>query len=207
VWSQDGQVLIAPCASGARDAADQIPGTVEPHALWRSGLGLAGQRRRDLRLGLGADARHLAQAASSGRLPKLAGAVDVERAGDVDDALGAQPEIAPEADKVRHKVALELGELRDLSRGHELAQAALDPGADAPKLATPTGGDELGNRHRAVADGLGRPPVGADRVWIGVPELQHRREGVEPIGDLGVVHYVAAALSTRSRSPGCRRAS
>jgi hypothetical protein len=42
-----------------------------------------------------------------------------------------------------------------------------------------------------VADGLGRPPVCADRVRIGIAELQHRREGVEPVGDLGVVHYVS----------------
>ena len=79
---------------------------------------------------------------------------------------------------------------------HELAQAGFDPAADAPKLATATGGDELGDRHRAVADRLGRPPVGADRVRIGVAELQHRREGVEPVGDLGVVHYVALPKQT-----------
>ena len=193
--------IIIPCDLEARDAADEIPGAVEPHAPWRAGLGLPGQRRHDLRLGLGADARHVAQAAGRGRLPQLASGADVERAGDVDRALGAQPEVAAEADEVRHKVALELGELRDLSRRHELAQAGLDPGADPPQLATATGGDELGDRHPAVADALGCPPVGADRVRIGVAELQHRREGVEPVGDLGVVHYVAAALSTRSRSP------
>ncbi len=96
--------------------------------------------------------------------------------------------------------------LRDLSRSHEFAQAGLDPGADAPQLPTAIGGDELGDRHPAVADGLGRPPVGADRIRVGVAELQHRREGIEPVGDLGIVHYVAAALSTSPRSPGCGRA-
>jgi len=52
-----------------------------------------------------------------------------------------------------------------------------------------------------VADGLGRPPVGADRVRIGVAELQHRREGVEPVGDLSVVHYLAPALAPARGHP------
>ena len=67
-------------------------------------------------------------------------------------APGAQPEIAAEPDQVRHELALELGELGDLSRGQELAQSGVDPGADATKLATSTGGDELGDRRRAATD-------------------------------------------------------
>ena len=191
---------------GARDAADQLPGTVEPYTPWRAGFGLTGQRRHQLRLGLRADAGHVAQTAGSGRLPQLACGADLEGAGDVDDALGTQPEVAAQTDEVRHEVALELGELRDLSGGDELAQAGLDPGTDASKLATPTRGDELGDRHRAVANGLGRPPVGADRVRIGVAQFQHRREGVEPVSDLGVVHYVAAASRTESGRSGSGRA-
>src|SRR5205807_10139232 len=79
--------------------------------------------------------------------------------------------------------------LRDRPRGEGLAQTGLDSGAEAPRLATATGGDQLGDGDRAVANGLGRPPVGTDRVRIGDPELQHGPEGVEPVGDLGVVHY------------------
>ena len=161
-----------------RDAADELPSPVEPYAPRRAGLALPGECRDDLRFGLGSDAGHVAQAAPSGRLSQLAGGADVERAGDVDDALGAQPQVSAEADEVRHEVALELDELRDLSRFHELTQARLDPGADAPKLATATGGDKLGDPHPVVANGLRRPPVGTDRVGISVAEFQHGREGV-----------------------------
>ena len=125
--------------------------------------------------------------------------MDLERAGDVDDALGAQPEVTAETDEVGHEIALELGELRDLSRSHEFAQARLDSRADASQLPTPAGSDEFGDRHRAVANGLGRTPVGANRVRIGVAQLQHRREGVEPVGDLGVVHYVVTASRSECR--------
>src|SRR5205807_10179084 len=112
--------------------------------------------------------------------PQLGGGADVKRPGDVDRALGAQPEVPAEADDVRGEVALELGQLRNLSRGHELAQAGLDPGTDAPKLPAATGGNELSDRHPAVADGLSGAPVGADRVRVGVAELQHGGKGVEP---------------------------
>ena len=53
---------------------------------------------------------------------------------------------------------------------------------------------KLGDGHGAVADGLGGSLVGADRVRIGVPQLEDRGEGVEPVGDLGVIHCVAWAF-------------
>src|SRR5207248_1087698 len=124
---------------GARDAAEELSGAGEPQSARRSGLGLPGQRRHDLRLDLRADPGHLAEAARGGGLPQLAGGADVERPGDVDRAPGAQPQVAGEADQVGYQVALELGELRDLPRRHELSQPSLDPRPDPAKLATTPG--------------------------------------------------------------------
>ena len=83
----------------------------------------------------------------------------LERAGDVDGALGAQPEVAAEADEVRHQVALELGELRDLSRGHELAQAAPRSRGRCPE-ARDRDRRRRARRPAPRCGGRSRPPAG-----------------------------------------------
>ena len=186
-----------------RDRADQVPCAVQPQASGEAGFGLTGERRDDLGLGLRADARHLAQAPGGRGLPQLVRGPHPERAGDVDRARGAQPEVAAEPDEAGDELTLELGELGDLSRLQQLAQASLDPRTDAFEHAPATACDELLHRRRAAPDRVRRPAVGADRVRIGVAELQHRGKRVEPVGDLSIGHDLrhATAASLRQRHP------
>ena len=106
----------------------------------------------------------------------------------LDRAFRTQPEVAAEADEIRRKLALELCELPDLPGLHELPQPGLDARADAAQVAYVARRDQLGDRHREAADGLRRPPIGARGVWVGVAEVEQRREGVEPVGNLAIVH-------------------
>ena len=76
---------------------------------------------------------------------------------------------------------------------HDLDKAYV-PGSLAEMLRQRAGGDAT--VAATVADGLGGPPVRADRVRVGVAQLQHRRKGVEPVGDLGVLHYCARSSAT-----------
>ena len=55
--------------------------------------------------------------------------------------------------------------------------------------------------HGGVPNRLGSPPVGADRVRVGVSELEHRREGVEPVGDVGVLHGTTRSTSRIGEAP------
>ena len=77
----------------------------------------------------------------------------------LDRALGAQPEVAAEADQPGRELALELRELGDLPRLDQLAQPRLDPRADPAQLAHPAGPHQLGDRARARR-GSSRPPGG-----------------------------------------------
>src|ERR1700739_3211680 len=101
----------------ARDPADELPGPVEPDALGHAGVGLARERRHDLRLALRADPGNVAQTAGGGR-PTPLRRWAVERASDVEHAPGAQTQVTAEADEVGHELALELCEPRDRSRRH-----------------------------------------------------------------------------------------
>ena len=116
-----------------------------------------------------------------------------------------EPEVAAQADQVRDEIALELGQLGDLPGAHQLAQPGVDPGPDPPQLTAATGGDELGDAKRRVANRLRGAAVGAQRVRVGVTELEDRGERVEPVGDLGVVHR-RAAVQRRRRAARATRA-
>ena len=113
----------------------------------------------------------------------------VERAGELQRALRAQPEVAAEADEVRRELALELGQLGDRARLDELAQPAPRCSRPMPaQLPDPPGAHEVGDGGRRAADGLRRPPVGARAVRVRLGELEQARERLQPVGDLRVVH-------------------
>ena len=119
---------------------------------------------------------------------ELVGGAHAERARQLDRALGAQAEVAAEADEVRRQLALDLSELLDLARLHQLAQPRLDPLADPAQLADPATAHEVLDWERGTPDRLGGAAVGADRVRVRLDELEHQRERLQAIGDLGVVH-------------------
>ena len=180
---------------GSRDAADKLPGAVEQKSLPRSRLGFAGEGVDEQRLGLRTDSRHRPQPALGGRLAQLVGGADVQGPSELDRAPGAESEVAPEADEIRRELALELLQLADLAGLDELAQPRLDPRADPPQLADPSGPHELAHGRRGAADHLGRAAVRAGRVRAGVAELEQRRQRVQAIGDLGVVHRSSVAAA------------
>ena len=217
--ADDGEVLarVAPAANVASglgverggDGVHELAGAVEQEPLARAALGFLRQGLAQLGLGLGADAGHGAEAAFGGGLAQLFGGADAEGARDLDRAPRAEPEVAAEADEVGGELALELGELGDLAGVDELAQARLDAGADAAQVAHAPGLDELGHRGRHVANRLGGAPVGAGGVGVGLGKLKQRREGVQAVGDLRVVHRPqspppAPATSARSCGAGSR---
>jgi hypothetical protein len=100
----------------------------------------------------------------------------------------AQPEVAAEADEAGHELVLELGQLGDVAGVHQLAQARLDPRADPAQVAHAPRPHQIGDRDRRGADRLGRAAVGAGGVGVGLGELEHRGERLQPIGDDRVVH-------------------
>ena len=117
-----------------------------------------------------------------------------ERPRQLDRALGAEPEVAPEADEIGRQLALELGQLGDLAGLDQLAQPRLDSVADSTQLADAARPYELGDRDGAPGSSR-RPAIGADRVRVRLDELEHHRERLEAIGDLVVVH--GAVVSRR----------
>ena len=146
------------------------------------------ERLEQQRLGLGTDPRHVAQPPRRGGLAELVGGADVERPRKLDRASSAEPEVPTEADEIGRQLALELGELGDLAGLDQLAEPRRDSVADSAQLADPLGPHEVRDRDRRIADRLGGTPVGADRVRVRLDELEHQRERLEAIGDLGVVH-------------------
>jgi hypothetical protein len=122
------------------------------------------------------------------RLAKLLGGPYAERPSQLDRALGAEPEVAAQADELRRHLPFELLQLGDLAGLHELAQPRLDAPADSSQLAHPPGPQQLLDRDPGRADRLGGTPVRARRVGIRLDELEQRGERVEAIGDLGVLH-------------------
>ena len=175
-------------AEGVRDAADQLPAAVEEQAALRARLPLAGERFEQLRLALRPDPRHAAQPPGRRRLAQLAGRPHAERPRDLERARGAQAEVAAEADQLGRELALELRQLGDLAGLDQLPQPALDPRADAAQLAHPPGPDQPGDRHRRAADRLGGAVIGARLVRVRVGQLEQRCEGLQAVGDPGVVH-------------------
>ena len=132
---------------------DELPRAASSSPRGGSRLGFARERLEQPRLGLGPD-RPARPAAGRPPPPREAPRrrADAERPRDLHRALRAQPEIAAETDQPGRQLALELRQLGDVARLHELAQPRLDPRADAAQLAHPTRPHELG-------DGTGAPRI------------------------------------------------
>src|SRR5581483_9644328 len=81
-----------------RDTANEFTCPVDQQPLARAWLVAPGQRLDQARLGLGADAGDVAQAPLRRGLAELRGAPDAEVPGELDGALGAEAEVAAEAD-------------------------------------------------------------------------------------------------------------
>jgi hypothetical protein len=175
-------------AEADRHAPDQLPGAVEQQAALRSRRALAGERVEQLGLALGPDPRHRPQLPRRRRLAQLAGRPDAERPRDLERAGGPEPEVAAQADELGRELALELGELADLARLHELPQPALDPRSDPAQPAHLSGPHQPGDGNRRAADRLGRPAIGARLVRVRVGQVEQRRERLQAVGDPGVVH-------------------
>src|SRR5206468_7088650 len=98
---------------------------------------------------------------------------------------------AAERDQLGLDLALELFQLGDATGRNELLEPALDPGADAAQLPRTTLANQSCDVQRGPTDELGRAPVGARRVRVGVAELEQRRERLQPERDRRVVHAVS----------------
>ena len=175
-------------AERLRDAADELQRAIQQQSLSRPRLALARERLEQPRLGLGADPRHRPQPALGRGVAQLGRGPHAQRAGELDTALGAEPEIAAETDEIGSELALELLELGDLARLDELAQPRLDPGADSAQPPHVAPAHELGDGQRRLPDRLGRAPVRAGRVRVRLGQLQQRSHRVQAVGDLAVVH-------------------
>ena len=175
-------------AERRRDPERQLASGREQDAALRRRLLGRHQRGQDLRLDLRPDPGHGPQPPGRGRLAELLRGADAERPRDLDRALRGQPQVAAEPDQAGRQLALELGELRDLAGLQQLLEPPLDPGADPAQLLHATLAHERVDRRRGAADQLRGAPVRADRVGIGLRELEQRREGVEAVGDRGVLH-------------------
>jgi hypothetical protein len=114
--------------------------------------------------------------------------VYAERPCQLDRALRTQPEVTAETNEIGRELTLELCQLGDGARLDELAQPRLDPRPDPAQLARPPRPDKLRNRERRSTDRLGGAAVGAGRVRVRLDELEQRRERVQAVGDLPIVH-------------------
>ena len=106
----------------------------------------------------------------------------VERLPELAHPLRRHPQKTSHADELRHRLGLELTQLRQLAGRHELVQARLDAWADAGQLAHSPRAHELGDVDGCRADQLGGPPVGANRVVAGAGQVEQGREGLQPLG-------------------------
>ena len=149
-------------AERVRDRACERPGAVEraaraaavaarprasPARIFSSVFGpIPGSERQASGLGCGA---------------QLVDGADAEAATDLGHPRRPDADQPPEPDELRRQLGLELAQLGDLAGLDQLAQAALDAGADAGELAHASAPDELGDRRRRRAHQLGRASVGA----------------------------------------------
>ena len=86
------------------------------------------------------------------------------------------------------ELALELGELGDLARLDELAQLGLDAPADPAQPPHAPARTSSATRDRRGADVSAARRYARAEYGLASAELEQRGEGVEPVGDLGVVH-------------------
>jgi hypothetical protein len=169
------------------DPSDQLAGPVEEQSAPGTRLLGAAERLQYPRLGLRSDAGRGPQSPGGRGLAQLLGRTDPERPRDLDRALGAQPEIAAEADELGGQLALELLELGYPARLDQLEQPRLDARTDPAQLANATRPDQLRDWDRRAANRLGGAPVGPRGVGIRVGQLEQGRERVEAPGQLAVV--------------------
>jgi hypothetical protein len=142
----------------------------------------------DALLRLRADAGSGSQAPCARRLAKLIRRLRAERARDLDRPLRLQAEQAAEADELRLDLALQLVELCDRPGLDELLQPRRDARADAAQLLGPARAHELLDRRLRLADGLGRPAVGARGVEARAGEVEQTGKRLQALGDRRVVH-------------------
>src|SRR5439155_25430825 len=87
-------------AQGGRDSSALLAGPVQQKPAPGTGLALAGERVEQLHFGLRPDSGNASQSTGGCGLPELVGGPDAERSRQLDRSLGAQPEVAAEADEI-----------------------------------------------------------------------------------------------------------
>src|SRR6185369_17830905 len=90
-----------------------LPRAVDQQPATRTRLGSGGECLAYTGLGLGPDSRNVREPAGGRRLTQLVGGVHVERPGDLDRALRAQPQVVAKPDQLRSELPFELRELSD----------------------------------------------------------------------------------------------
>ena len=176
-------------AEDVRDAAGQLAGVVEQQALARARLAPHAPSASSSRASVfgpipGARCSLPASAAS-----RSSSAVRTSSArASSTDAARAQAQVPPEPDEVGRELTLELGQLRDRAGLDQLAQPRRDALADAAQLAHAPLSHELGDGDGRGTDRVGRAPVRASGVGIGVRQLQQGGERGEALGDQLVLH-------------------
>ena len=108
---------------------------------------------------------------------------------DLDRPLRAEPEIAAEADQLRAPARAPAPPARR-SRPSRPARAAAPRSPGRSRAARARGPDRTSSATGTgvVADRLGGAPVRARRVRVRIGELEQRRERVQAVGDLVVLH-------------------
>ena len=159
--------------SACRDRPDEFARAVEQEPLPRPRLLRAGERFEQPRLGLRPDAARGPQAAGERRVAKLARGPHVERAGELERPLRAQPEVAAEARRGPARARARARRARR-SRPSRRARAASPRCSTRSRAARRTRPDahQVRDRHRRAADRLGGAPVRARAVGVRLGELE-----------------------------------
>ena len=173
-----------------RDLFEQVSRPMQEEPLRRP-AGLGGQSSEDLRLGRRSDARHPSKRTLVRGPAKLVGRREAERGCDLDHPLRRDAEHPAEAHELRTHVPPQLLELRDLPRLGELPEPRRDARSDPTQLLHPPPPRELQDRSGRVANRLGRTAVCPRRVRRCSREVEQPREGLQALGDRGVVELGA----------------
>ena len=155
-------------------------------------LGLASAELRealvDPRRRLRPDSRDAVEPSLRRSLAQLRQRPDPERMPELAHPLRRDAEQRSHADELRQRLRLELVQLGDAAGLDELAEPGLDAGADTGQLPHTSLPHERGHIGGRRADQVGRSAVRAHGVVAGAVEVEQGGEGVEAIGEGGVVH-------------------